>query len=154
MPDKLAHMGPRKVVSGLRARNDLGQGRGQGQGQETAMRCVFTIARAARIFFFNKKNVNEKFRSARGDFHLLTFFASAMGRCFCMARCFSNGSASSRQRHVLRSACLLPSTVVCMHSTHCTENYGMCKRWEFSFPSFFPPLSLSGQEQKFGNNSA
>ena len=73
-----------------------------------AMRCVFTIARAARILFFNKKNVNKKFRSARGDFHLLTFFASAMGRCFCMARCFSKGgAASSWQVHGLRSACLL-----------------------------------------------
>ena len=99
--------------------------------------CVFTIARAARIFFFNKKNVNKKFCSARGGFENLTFLASAMGRCFCTARCFSKGSASSWQRHVLRSACLLPSTVVCMHCMHCTENYGMCKRWEFLFPFFF-----------------
>ena len=108
--------------------------------------CVFTIARAARIFSFNKKNVNKKFRSARGGFENLTFLASAMGRCFCTARCFSKGSASSWQRHVLRSACLFPSTVVCMHSMHCTENYGMCKRGEFSFPSFFLHCILMRKE--------
>ena len=32
--------------------------------------------------------------------------------------------------------------------------YGMCKRLQFLFQSFFPPLSLSDQEQKFGNNLA
>ena len=69
--------------------------------------CVFTIARAAHILFFEKNNVNKKIRSARGGFEFLPFFASAMGRCFCMARCFSKGSASAWQRHVLRSACLL-----------------------------------------------
>ena len=104
--------------------------------------CVFTIARAARILFFNKKNVNNKFRSARGGFEFLPFFASAMGRCFCMARCFSKGSASAWQRHVLRSACLLVLPSSC-------DPVWDFKRLRFCIRGDFAP-----QDMKIGRSKA